>query len=753
MRQFLPLCAILLLAACTAGPGDYTDLVDPFIGTGGHGHTYPGATLPFGMVQLSPDTRLTGWDGCSGYHYSDEVIYGFSHTHLSGTGASDYGDVLLVPTVGEVVLDNGADGGAGYSSPFRHDREAAEPGYYRVYLDEPGVEVELTATLRTGLHRYTFPRTGQANVILDLEHRDTVLSAGIEIVSGTEIAGHRLSTMWAREQHVYFVIRFSRPFAEAGLALDGVVQPDRDEIRGNRVKAFFTFSNQDPEPLLVKVGLSAVDIDGARRNLEAEQPGFNFSRVRTAADSVWNDELSAIEVRGGSRAQQRTFYTALYHALLSPDLYQDVDGRYRGRDMQVHTADDFDNHTVFSLWDTFRAAHPLFTLIQQRRTRDFIRTFLVQYEQGGLLPVWELAGNETGTMIGYHAVPVIADAWVKGQRDYDGRLALEAMVTSGESDVEGLDAYREHGYIPSEIEGESVAKTLEYAYDDWCISEVAREMGRDDIYRRYIRRSQYWKNVFDPQTGFMRGKLNGRWVEPFKPQEVTIHFTEANSWQYSFFVPHDIAGHIALVGGEAAYEARLDSLFAADPRTTGRRQADITGLIGQYAHGNEPSHHMAYLFNYVGAPHKSARRVRQIMDTLYSDTPDGLSGNEDCGQMSAWYVLSALGFYPVCPGRPEYVIGSPLFPEAVIHFENGRQFTIRARGASAERPCVLGAFLNGVEHPFSWIGHPGSVTTRSSPAGRSSSSWGLNPTRNGAGPPGTGRIRRSPTIPSPRFPS
>jgi predicted alpha-1,2-mannosidase len=701
----VPLLCISLMGCSSGEEGDYAALVDPFIGTGGHGHTYPGASMPFGMVQLSPDTRLTGWDGASGYHFSDEIIYGFSHTHLSGTGVSDYADVLLMPTVGPVRLNNGADEAPGYRSRFRHSREMAEPGYYAVELDDYRIDVELTATRRAGFHRYVFPRNENASVILDLVHRDPIIDSGVAITGDREIAGFRRSSSWARDQHVYFVARFSKPFRDFGVEVDGAIHTALRDTTGTRLKAYVSFATSRDEEVLVKVGISAVSIEGARRNLEAEIPHWDFQRTRAEARQAWNAELSRIEVEGGSRAQRTIFYTALYHTLLNPNLYQDVDGRYRGRDLQVHQADGFENHTVFSLWDTYRATHPLFTLIQQQRTVDFINTFLAQYEQDGLLPVWELAANETGTMIGYHAVPVIADAWLKGIRGYDIAKAFDAMVASAEDDQEGLGPYREFGYIPATEEGESVSKTLEYAYDDWCIAQVARDLGKAAEYERYIRRAQYWKNMLDPQTGFMRARINGSWLDPFDPREVNFHYTEANSWQYSFYVPQDVEGLIERLGGNQAFVEKLDALFDEDPNMTGRRQADITGLIGQYAHGNEPSHHMAYLYSYAGRPWKSQQRVRQILDTMYTMMPDGLSGNEDCGQMSAWYVLSALGFYPVCPGRPEYIIGSPIFPRATIHLENGRDFVIRAKNASSRRPYIKWARLNEETYHSSFLSH------------------------------------------------
>ena len=689
---------MILSASVAAQPTvRLTDHVNPFIGTGGHGHTYPGPSLPFGMIQPGPDTRLTGWDGCSGYHYSDSRIFGFSHTHLSGTGIADYADVLVMPATGEVRLNNGSDGRPGYSSAFSHSEEVATPGYYAVTLKDYGIRAELTTTLRAGMHRYAFPQGQPAHVVLDLEHRDKLTEAAIDIVTDREVAGVRRSSSWARDQVVYFVIRFSRPFAGAP------AKPSRDAADGT-LKRVFHFGTGG-EPLLVKVGISAVSVEGARRNLDAEIPAWDFDGVRKAADDAWERELSKIRVDGGSREQRTIFYTALYHAMLTPNVYMDVDGQYRGRDFKVHKADGFTYYSVFSLWDTFRALHPLLTIIDRARTRDFIQTFLRQYEEGGRLPVWELAANETDTMIGYHAVPVIADAIAKGIEGFDVERAFKAMKHSADEDRFGLAAYKRHGFIDASDEAEGVSRTLEYAYDDWTIAQVARRLGREDDYARYTVRSQAYQHLFDPSTGFMRPRVEGFWLEPFEPREVNNHYTEGNAWHYSFFVPQDVEGLMRLMGGPEKFAANIDALFSADSRTTGREQADITGMIGQYAHGNEPSHHMAYLYAYAGQPWKTQAMVRRILDTLYANDPDGLSGNEDCGQMSAWYILSALGFYAVTPGSTQYVIGSPRFDSATINLENGQRFVVRASGASAGASYIRSARLNDAVHDRSFLEH------------------------------------------------
>lgn len=696
-----------ILATITANAQDMKpcDYVNPMTGTGGHGHTYPGATVPFGLVQLSPDTRLDGWDGCSGYHYSDSIIYGFSHTHLNGTGCSDYGDILLMPATGEPILNNGADGKPGYCSSFKHSSEHAEPGYYSVFLDNPGIKAELTASSRVGFHCYTFPESSQANIIIDLVHRDDVIASSLNVISDTEIEGMRRSKAWAQDQHVYFVARFSKPFSSFSIAANDILQNDLENASGKHLKAFFQFSTHSGEKILVKVGISSVSTDGARKNLGSEMPGWDFKKAHAEANDNWNQALGRIEISGGSKDQKSVFYTALYHTMINPVLAGDVDGNYRGRDLKIHKAEGYDQYTVFSLWDTYRAYHPLMTIIDQKRTNDFIKTFLAQYDQGGLLPVWELSGNETNCMIGYHSVSVIADAFIKGIRGFDAGKALEAMKKSANQDKSGLSYYKKQGFVPSEREHESVSKTLEYAYDDWCIAQMAMAMGKTDDYSEFIKRGQNYKNVFDPHTGFMRARFNGGWYSPFIPAEVNNNYTEANSWQYSFACPQDIDCLIKLHGGKDKLSARLDALYTADTRTSGREQSDITGLIGQYAHGNEPSHHLAYLYNYTGKPEKTQALVHKIMNEFYTPKPDGLIGNEDCGQMSAWAVLGAMGFYPVTPGNDIYTIGTPMFGKAIIHLENGNQFVIKADNLSQDNYYIQSAKLNGKEYLKSFLKH------------------------------------------------
>jgi predicted alpha-1,2-mannosidase len=680
--------------------------VDPFIGTDGHGHTYPGASLPFGMVQLSPDTRLDGWDGCSGYHFSDSLVYGFSHTHLSGTGIADYCDILFMPTTGEIHFNQGTPENHldAYSSLFKHENEKAEPGYYKTFLDDYGIVAELTATQRTGMHRYTFPECEEAHIIVDLKHRDEVLESYIKVNSAHEIEGYRRSSSWAKDQRIYFVAQFSKPFKSYELASNDSVYCNYSRLVGKNIKASFDFSTKNNEKIIVRVGISAVDVEGARLNLETENQSWNFDKVKKQARRKWNEELAKIEVETKNENDKTIFYTALYHSFLSPNIYSDVDGRYRGTDLEIHKALDFNYYTVFSLWDTYRATNPLFTLVQKESTSDFITTFLNQYKQGGILPMWELAGNYTQCMIGYHAAAVIADAYVKGIRGYDTGLALEAMMHSANHTRFGLRAYHKFGYVPMDKEHESVSKTLEYAYDDWTISQMAKGMGKKKIYRDFLVRAQSYKNVFDKYTHFMRSKVNGSWQTGFDPREVNYNFTEANSWQYSFYVPQDINGLIQLMGGDDEFIQKLDGLFSQTSSTTGRTQADITGLIGQYAHGNEPSQHIGYLYAFAGAPWKTQFTIHQITNKMYTSKPDGLCGNDDCGQMSSWYVFSAMGFYPVTPASGIYILGTPQFEKTIL-YAGDRPFVIRAENFNMENYYIQSATLNGEEYPYSFLLH------------------------------------------------
>lgn len=653
---------------------DFAKHVNPFIGTGGHGHTFPGATVPYGMVQLSPDTRIDGsWDGCSGYHYSDNLIYGFSHTHLNGTGVSDYGDIMLMPTMGEPSFDNKV-----YSSTFSHANEKASAGFYSVKLDKHNIDVRFTTSTRVGFHEYTFNKDGQANIILVLNHRDKLLEGIIRIIDDRTIEILRRSEAWARDQYVYARIEFNKPMNLNKFISDSV--SNRKEYSGSKVAMSFSKQVKKGEKILIKVALSPTSYEGAKLN-SSEIKHWDFDKVHKEAITLWDKELSKIEVTSNDKDKLAIFYTALYHTMMQPNIAQDLDGKYRGRDNKIHVAEGFDYYTVFSLWDTFRGAHPLYTLIDKKRTADYINTFIKQYEQGGRLPVWELASNETDCMIGYHSVSVIADAMVKGIKGFDYEKAFEASKASAMRDVLGLDAYKKNGFISIDDEHESVSKTLEYAYDDWCIAQMAQLLNKQEDYQYFMKRSQNWKNIFDWETGFMRPKKNGGWDKPFDPREVNNNFTEGNSWQYSFFVPQDIEGMIQAYGGPAKFEAKLDEMFNSESKTTGREQVDVTGLIGQYAHGNEPSHHMAYLYNYVGKPEKTNAKVKYILDNFYTNTPDGLIGNEDCGQMSAWYVLSSMGIYNITPGNRNFnwTVIEPFFDEIKVKLENGSDDVINKK--------------------------------------------------------------------------
>lgn len=660
--------------------------VDPFIGTGGHGHTYPGASAPFGMMQLSPDTRYEGWDGCSGYHYSDSVIYGFSHTHLSGTGIPDYCDLLIVPQNGVPKTTPAYQNPKGYGSRFSHEQENASPGYYEVKLIDQQINVRLTVTERAGMHEYTFlNKKGKKFLLIDLDHRDKLLSYTLKILDKKTINGSRVSNAWATNQHFYFHLQTSVPYLTAKYFL-----------KNGQHKLLLTFPDNTTQ-ILVKVGMSAVDEEGAKQNLLKEIPDWNFDAVRAETVKKWNNELGRIDFQSSDKSTLVNFYTALYHSYLNPNIFSDVDGRYRGRDSHVHLLgpEEPAQYTVFSLWDTYRATHPLFTIMQQKRTNSFIHTFMRQYDQGKDLPVWELAGNETDCMIGYHSVSVIADAYIKGIVNFDTEKVLNAMISTSNLNELAKPYYSSHGFISASLEPESVSKTLEYAYDDFCISQFAKFTDHQAIHDEYLKRSFNFINVFDPQTKFMRARREGIWFSPFDPSEVNFNYTEANSWQYSLYAPHAIGVLDNLIGGKDSLELWLDKLFTTESILSGREQADITGLIGQYAHGNEPSHHMAYLYNYTNSPEKTQFYVDKILKEMYSATPDGLSGNEDCGQMSSWYVLSSMGLYQVTPSSPYYDFGRPIMNEASIQLENGKTFKISAKNNTSENKYIQSIKLNG----------------------------------------------------------
>lgn len=673
-----------------------TSYVNPFVGTDAHGHTFPGAIIPFGAVQLSPDTRLSGWDGCSAYHYSDSVIYGFSHTHLSGTGCSDYGDILIMPFTQTITTAN-----TDYASSFSHQNESASPGYYSVILDKYDIKAELTSTCHVGCHRYSFPDKSQPKgIIIDLNHRDETIHSFMQTVNKQEFKGYRISKAWNPEQHAYFSLLLSQPVKRIEYYRNDTHMRTIDKIEGENCKAILYFDDSVKEVVL-KVAISAVDMEGAVDN-QVEIDNFNFEQVRNRASKLWQQELDKIQVAGHNDELKRIFYTALYHCFTAPYQYSDVDGRYRGADGAIHSDHAHTIYTVFSLWDTYRTLHPLLNLIDRTRTTDFLHTFLQHYRQGGQLTMWELSAYETWCMIGYHAVPVILDAYVKGIHDYNTQEMLEAMVASARLPKLGRPDFEKYGYIPADKEHESVSKTLEYAYDDWCIAQFAETVGDKKIANDFRRRAQSYKNVMD-NDGFMHPKSNGGFIVPFSPTEVNNHFTEANSWQYSTYVPHDFNTYIQLMGGNSITERFLDSLFYGNSKLSGRTQSDITGTIGQYAHGNEPSHHAAYLYNFVGKPWKSQQLVRKIMNDLYTSQADGLCGNEDCGQMSAWYVMSAMGFYPVTPGNNQYIIGSPIFDTVSMQLENGKIFQVICHNQSAENQYIQSASYNKKPYNFSYI--------------------------------------------------
>ena len=724
------LCMLLLasgigLFSCAEQdlPKEYTDSVNVFIGTGGHGHTFPGATLPHGMVQLSPDTRLLGWDACSGYYYDDTSIMGFTHTHLSGTGIGDYGDILFMPVVGEKPLIAGTaeNPDEGYRSRFSHEQESARPGYYQVLLQDDSINVELTATLRAGLHRYTYPKASDARLIVDMEptihgHQHPVTQ--IRVVNDSTIAGMKYTVGWAKHHYVYFYAVFSSPF-DYKLYSGTEYQSDSTSVTVNTAKAVMSFRNLPADGrVLAKVGNSSEDEEGARLNVEAEIPNWDFEGVMKQANTVWNEALGKIDIETSDNDSRTVFYTSLYHAFIQPSLASDVDGRYRTMGHEIKQDASYTNYTVFSLWDTFRAAHPLYTIVTPEQNQAFIRSLLRKYDEGGILPKWELASNETGTMIGYHAVSVIADAMMKKQCDFDVKKALEACIRSSVYDTTGVTPMMERqilngklmpvsikyknelGYIPCDKVGGSVSQGLEFAYNDWLIAQMMKEHNRKDLYDKYMELSRNYRNYFDPETKLMRGRLSdGSWITPFDPVSVQrpSNYVEGNAWQWAWFVPQDVEGLMELVGGQKYFEAHLDTLFTTSSELTGdpNAAADVTGMIGQYAHGNEPSHHIPYLYNYAGAPRKTQALVDHILRTLYHNDPNGLSGNEDVGQMSAWYALSAMGFYSFCPGRPVYEIGRPIFDKVTIHLSNGKDFVIQAKNNSVENKYIRSMKLNG----------------------------------------------------------
>lgn len=715
-KIFLSLgCLAFFTYACTeknncCTDDDFTVFVNPFIGTDFTGNTYPGAQVPFGMVQLSPDNGLPGWDRIAGYFYPDSTIAGFSHTHLSGTGAGDLYDISFMPVT---LPYKEAEAPLGIYSKFSHTDESASAGYYQVRLNDYDINVELTATERCGIQRYTFPQSESA-VILNLKKAmnwDFTQDSNIEVVDSVTIQGYRFSDGWARNQKIYFKTRFSAPFDSYKIDTTAIIS--NDKYYGTACVAQFNFNTKKDEQITVSTSISGVSIEGAARNLDAEVPTDDFDKYRAEAKSKWNKELSKIMVESDNIDDKTNFYTAMYHSMLAPTIFSDVDGNYYGPDKQIHKADGWTNYSTFSLWDTFRASHPLFTYTQPERTNDMIKSFIAFYEQNGRLPVWNFYGGETDMMIGYHAVPVIADAYLKGIGNFDAEKALEACVATANIDeYRGIGFYKEKGYIPYNVtdkynsENWSLSRTLEYAFDDFCIAEMAAKMGKKDIADEFYARSQNYRNVYNPESSFMQPKDDkGAFIENFKPEEYTPHICESNAWQYFWSVQHDIDGLMELTGGKDRFAEKLDSMFTFNPSADDELPIFSTGMIGQYAHGNEPSHHVAYLFNKVGMPWKTQKYVSQIMNELYLNTPAGLCGNEDCGQMSAWYIFSAMGFYPVNPVSGVYEIGSPLFSKTEMKLANGKTFTVVANNLSKENIYIQSVKLNGAEYRQSCITH------------------------------------------------
>lgn len=709
--------AITALTACTDDPArtgreGLLEWVDPHIGTGGHGHTFMGASAPFGAVQPGPNNFDKGWDWCSGYHDSDSICAGFSHLHLNGTGCSDTGDVRFMPTVGTPTVEPGSqnDPDSGYASRYSHAREFASPAYYRLHLDDYGIDVELTATERVALHRYTFPKAAQKQVVIDLMNAnggERATEAYLEQTDERTIRGYRFSTGWAPRQRIYFTARFSEP-VRLDIYRDGSLAAGSTAGQGLDIRGVAQIENTVNE-LKVKVGISPVSMEGAARNIDCELPGWDFEATVSATAAKWNRELGKVAIEGADSASRRIFYTALYHAFLQPSLFDDCDRSYRGADDRTRPDPGYETYTVFSLWDTYRAAHPLYTLLQPERVPDMVNTMLAIGDEQGLLPVWHLYGSDTREMIGIQSVPVIADAVLKGFPGIDADQAFEAMKRSMLSDYKGLAWLRSQDYIPADRESESVAKGLEYALADGAVARVARHLGRKEEARLFERRARFYTRYWDPELQFFRGRnLDGSLREPFDPFRSTHRsddYCEGTAWQYIWLVPHDVEGLVALFGGEEPFLAKLDALFTVEGDMGAEASSDISGLIGQYAHGNEPGHHTAYLYACAGAQWKTAAMVRRILDEMYADRPDGLAGNEDCGQMSSWYALSALGFYPVDAAGGIYVLGSPAFARATVSLPGGKRFTVEAEGNSPENIYIQSASLDGEPYPYAYIRH------------------------------------------------
>lgn len=689
-----------------------TQYVDPFIGTGFHGHVFLGANVPFGAVQLGPTNITQGWDWCSGYHFSDSTIIGFSHTHLSGTGIGDLGDITFMPAIGNVVIAKGKAGDqeSGYYSLFSHDEEKAVPGYYSVRLKRYNIKAELTTTERVGFHQYTYPSSTDAKMIIDLETGigwDSPVESYIKKVDDTTVIGFRHSTGWAKDQRIFFTAVFSKKINDFLVYDSTSFREGTQAGMGKKMKAVALFSTEKDEIVKVKVGISPVSIENAEKNIVAEIPHWNFSAVVKKADEAWNVELSKIIFKSKDTARLRTFYTAMYHTMIAPSIFNDHNHDYRGTDKMIYKKAAFTNLTTFSLWDTYRAAHPLFTIFQKERVNDMINSMLAIYQQQGKLPVWHLMGNETNTMPGNSAIHVIADAYLKGFRGFDTALAYEAVKTTAMLDERGLNYVKKYGFIPADSMVESAAMGLEYAIADWGIAQMARKMNKQQDHEYFSNRAKNYLKYFDPEIKFMRGRVaEKKWRTPFSPfvaKHMNDDFCEGNAWQYTWLVPHDVEGLMEALGGEEYFIKKLDSLFITEGDLGKEASADITGLIGQYAHGNEPSHHITYLYAFAGQPWKTADKVRYILDSLYSDTIDGLCGNEDVGQMSAWYILSALGFYQVNPANGLFVFGSPVMDEAVLKVNDNKTFSIVVKNNSSTNKYIQGIKLNGKEYNRSFI--------------------------------------------------
>lgn len=715
VRTYFAAIAGSSLILCSALAATHpVDMPLPMVGTDDHGHAYPGAIVPFGMMQLSPDTPIDGWDGCSGYHYSDTAIRGFSHTHLAGTGCGCLGDILVMPTIGEVTLDAGSPG-KGYTSSFSHKDEVATPGYYKVYLQTPKVTAELTATARCGFHKYVFPASEQANVVLDLVHAvgNDPYSATIHVENDTTLSGERISDGWGGRRAIYFVMQFSKPFEKFGIEKDGQrLGADVREAQAKHIKGFVSFKTKDQEAVLVRVGISGTSIEGARKNLAAEIPSWDFDAVHAAAVKEWTQFMDIIQIETFDPHIATTFYANLYLCCQAPILYNDVDGTYRGMDKKNHTNPGFQNYTIFSLWDTYRAEHPLLTLIQPNRVDDLVQSLLAEYKESGhhTTPIWPLWGNESWCMIGYHSVAVIVDAYLKGFNGFNAEEAYQAMRDTAMQNRNGLDSYRKLGYVASRHGGEATSRTIEYSFDDWCLARMAEKLGHKEDAELFYKRSTYYRNHFDRTVRFFRGrKADGAWRSPFVADAlVGDEYTEADAWQYAFAIQQNVPDLISLYGGDEGFVQRMEDMFAADSKIqTGI--PDITGRIGQFAHGDEQCHHVSYLFNYAGAPYKTQERVREVMNKFYNDTPAGQCGNIDCGQMAAWYVFSALGFYPVNPDSGVYMIGSPNVTKAVLNLDakkyKGNKFTVIAENNNAKNIYIQSATLNGKPLERAWITH------------------------------------------------